>query len=65
MTFASGPVLALAAACGHRSLLLGAWGCGVFRNDPALVADAFGQWLADPRYADVRFSASTAESPAP
>jgi uncharacterized protein (TIGR02452 family) len=35
---------------GHRSLLLGAWGCGVFQNDPAMVADAFGQWLESPRF---------------
>jgi uncharacterized protein (TIGR02452 family) len=34
-------VLALAAAHGCRVLILGAWGCGVFRNDPAIVADAF------------------------
>jgi uncharacterized protein (TIGR02452 family) len=34
-------VLALAAAQGHKCLVLGAWGCGVFRNDPAVVADAF------------------------
>ncbi len=34
-------VLALAAAHGCRVLVLGAWGCGVFRNDPAMVADAF------------------------
>jgi uncharacterized protein (TIGR02452 family) len=29
----------------HRALVLGAWGCGVFRNDPALIADLFGQAL--------------------
>lgn len=34
-------VLAVAAAHGHRKLILGAWGCGVFRNDPAVVAAAF------------------------
>ncbi|MBG0830654.1 TIGR02452 family protein [Planomonospora sp. ID67723] len=39
-------VLDVAAARGHRRLVLGAWGCGVFRNDPALVADAFAQALA-------------------
>ena len=38
-------VLALAAAHGYRNLLLGAWGCGVFRNDPAVVAGAFGRHL--------------------
>ncbi|MGW7069373.1 TIGR02452 family protein [Streptomyces sp. NPDC054855] len=34
-------VLETAAACGYRRLVLGAWGCGVFQNDPAQVADAF------------------------
>ncbi|WP_446215081.1 TIGR02452 family protein [Micromonospora sp. IBHARD004] len=40
-------VLAVAAAHGHRRLVLGAWGCGVFRNDPATVAEAFALALAD------------------
>jgi uncharacterized protein (TIGR02452 family) len=40
-------VLAVAAAHGHRHLVLGAWGCGVFGNDPATVADAFADALAD------------------
>jgi uncharacterized protein (TIGR02452 family) len=39
-------VLAVAAAHGHRTLVLGAWGCGVFRNDPAAVAEAFAGQLA-------------------
>ncbi len=39
-------VLAVAAARGHRNLLLGAWGSGVFRNDPAEVADAFAAPLS-------------------
>jgi uncharacterized protein (TIGR02452 family) len=39
-------VLAVAAAHGHRRLVLGAWGCGVFRNDPAGVAAAFAAQLA-------------------
>ncbi|MFG2120356.1 TIGR02452 family protein [Streptomyces sp. NPDC048710] len=34
-------VLETAAAHGYRRLVLGAWGCGVFRNDPAQVAGAF------------------------
>jgi uncharacterized protein (TIGR02452 family) len=46
----AGIVLAVARAQGHRSLLLGAWGCGVFRNDPRMVADAFGDWLARPQF---------------
>lgn len=31
-------VLAVMVAKGHRNLVLGAWGCGVFRNDPADVS---------------------------
>ncbi|MFE7561194.1 TIGR02452 family protein [Kitasatospora sp. NPDC057500] len=38
-------VLAAAARHGVRALVLGAWGCGVFRNDPAEVAEAFEQAL--------------------
>jgi len=34
-------VLSLAVIHGHRSLILGAWGCGVFKNDPADVAKWF------------------------
>ncbi|MEU0965355.1 TIGR02452 family protein [Streptomyces sp. NPDC005917] len=34
-------VLEVAAANGYRRLVLGAWGCGVFQNDPRQVAGAF------------------------
>ncbi|MEF9908060.1 TIGR02452 family protein [Streptomyces sp. P9-A2] len=34
-------VLETAVVHGYRRLVLGAWGCGVFRNDPAQVAAAF------------------------
>ncbi|MEU2233919.1 TIGR02452 family protein [Streptomyces vietnamensis] len=34
-------VLETAAAAGYRRLVLGAWGCGVFQNDPAEVAGTF------------------------
>jgi len=40
-------VLALAAAHQHEALILGAWGCGVFRNDPANVARWFRNHLCD------------------
>ena len=36
-------VLAIAQEHGHQVLVLGAWGCGVFQNDPELVA----QWFED------------------
>lgn len=47
----AGVVLALARSQGHRNLLLGAWGCGVFMNDPSMVADAFGTWLTSETFA--------------
>lgn len=34
-------VLAIARAFGHSSLVLGAWGCGAFGNDPARTARDF------------------------
>ena len=46
-------VLAIARDQGHRQLLLGAWGCGVFGNDPHVVARAFKQWIESPVFAGV------------
>jgi len=40
-------VLETAAAHGYRRLVLGAWGCGVFQNDPEQVAGAFRTLLTD------------------
>ncbi|UQA90962.1 TIGR02452 family protein [Streptomyces halobius] len=40
-------VLEVAAVSRHRQLVLGAWGCGVFRNEPADVARAFAAQLLD------------------
>ncbi|MBD3575945.1 MULTISPECIES: TIGR02452 family protein [Streptomyces] len=45
-------VLETAALHGYRRLVLGAWGCGVFRNDPTEVAEAF-QALLTGRFAGV------------
>lgn len=39
-------VLAVAHEVGCERLVLGAWGCGVFRNDPAMVAAAFAMLLS-------------------
>lgn len=38
-------VLSLAAYNGCDALVLGAWGCGVFRNDPSMVAQMFADYL--------------------
>lgn len=46
----AGKVLAVAADRGHRVLVLGAWGCGVFRNDPIEVAAIFDRWLRSDRF---------------
>jgi uncharacterized protein (TIGR02452 family) len=48
----AGMILAIAREQGHRSLLLGAWGCGVFRNQPSMVADVFGTWLTSPTFSN-------------
>jgi uncharacterized protein (TIGR02452 family) len=40
-------VLSLAVVHGHRTLVLGAWGCGVFQNNPASVADWFRRCLCE------------------
>ncbi|MFI2364569.1 TIGR02452 family protein [Promicromonospora sp. NPDC019610] len=50
-------MLDVAAAHGSRRLVLGAWGCGVFGNDPADVASAFAEALAErPRFEHVTFA---------
>ena len=46
----AGLVLAVAKAQQHEYLLLGAWGCGVFKNEPQQVAKAFADWLAEPKF---------------
>jgi uncharacterized protein (TIGR02452 family) len=55
-------VLAVAASRDIRYLVLGAWGCGVFRNDPRLVAQVFmnlltsADWRGVFRRSSFRFS---------
>lgn len=36
-------VFDIALVNGHDSLVLGAWGCGAFKNDPTMVASAFAE----------------------
>lgn len=45
-------VLDVAAQHGHSKLVLGAWGCGVFGNDPTTVATAFAAALEQNRSFD-------------
>ena len=45
-----GMILALAEHSEHSSLVLGAWGCGIFKNDPEMIADCFNYWLKGPRF---------------
>lgn len=54
----AGYVLDLAAARGCRHLILGAWGCGVFRNNPRDVVAAWADGLAAKAYpfASVHFA---------
>ncbi len=54
LTERSGAVLEAATRHGARRLVLGAWGCGVFHNDPRHVAAAFNTHLTgDGAYRDV------------
>ena len=48
-------VLAIMAGHGHDAVVLGAWGCGVFKNDPEMVAELFAKELRG------RFSAAFAK----
>lgn len=43
-------ILALAESKRHDCLVLGAFGCGVFGNDPAFVANLFKKHLESPRF---------------
>lgn len=60
-------VLAIAAAEGITSLVLGAWGAGVFGNDPAMVAEVFATALGElgPRFKRVTFAIPRGPNHAP
>jgi uncharacterized protein (TIGR02452 family) len=47
----AGLVLRVLAHQKQRTVVLGAWGCGVFRNDAAEVAGVFKDWLEAPEFA--------------
>jgi len=46
-------MLSMAALNGVKNLVLGAWGCGVFKNDPATIANYFKEILIYERYANL------------
>ena len=45
-------LLMLSAVNNHKTLILGAWGCGVFQNDPTMIANLFAGLLKE-KYAGV------------
>ncbi|BCL35261.1 TIGR02452 family protein [Nostoc sp. MS1] len=45
LTSRTSKLLSLAAEQGCDGLILGAWGCGVFKNDPVIVAQTFADFL--------------------
>jgi uncharacterized protein (TIGR02452 family) len=52
-------VLAVAVYAGYEHLILGAWGCGVFRNDPEQIAELFGELLLNKGTFANRFTSVT------
>ena len=53
-------ILKAAARYGYKSLVLGAWGCGAFGNDPVTVSEIFRQVIVDEGYGrafeEIRFA---------
>ena len=46
-------ILAAMALHGHTHIVLGAWGTGVFKNDPTTIAEIFADALDSPRFSGV------------
>jgi len=57
-------ILKVALLEGHKNLILGAWGCGAFGNDPGLVAEAFRNALLNvPAFERVTFAVYDTREP--
>jgi uncharacterized protein (TIGR02452 family) len=57
-------VLQVAHANGHKNLILGAWGCGAFGNDPKMVSEAFMLALTKvPHFEHVTFAVYDTREP--
>lgn len=57
-------VLQVAAKHGHKNIILGAWGCGAFGNDPEIVTQAFNHALrAVPLFSHVCFAVYDTREP--
>ncbi len=50
-------ILRIAELHGHKNIILGAWGCGAFGNDPTMVAECFKLALNEvPAFSNVTFA---------
>jgi len=57
-------ILKIAALHEHETIILGAWGCGAFGNDPILVATIFEEALKDvPHFSHVCFAVYDVRTP--
>jgi uncharacterized protein (TIGR02452 family) len=50
MTNKISAMLSIAAYNGCKNIILGAWGCGAFKNDPTVVSGLFKEGLKEKRY---------------
>lgn len=57
-------ILDIAAHHGHKNIILGAWGCGAFGNDPVMIAEVFNLALAKiPAFDHVTFAVYDTREP--